>query len=81
MPVADDVILGHSVKIFHLDMVNLYGCTIGDETIIGPFVEIQRGVTVGARCKISSHSFICQGVTIEDEEQIDTMFVNLTKPL
>ncbi|MEO8226656.1 MAG: acyltransferase [Gemmatimonadota bacterium] len=47
--------------------VNLYGCTIGDETSIGTFVEIQKGVTIGARCKIQSHTFICEGVTIEDE--------------
>ncbi len=48
-------------------LTNLYGCTIGDDTRVGPFVEIQRGVTIGARCKIQSHSFICEGVTIEDE--------------
>jgi UDP-2-acetamido-3-amino-2,3-dideoxy-glucuronate N-acetyltransferase len=47
--------------------VNLYGCTIGDETRVGPFVEIQRGVRVGARCKVQSHSFICEGVEIEDD--------------
>ena len=63
-------------------MVNLYGCIIGDETIIGPFVEIQRGVTIGARCKISSHTFICEGVTIEDEAFIGhgVMFINDTYP-
>jgi acetyltransferase-like isoleucine patch superfamily enzyme len=57
---------------------NLYGCTIGDETKIGPFVEIQRGVVVGARCKISSHSFLCSGVEIEDEVFIGhgVMFTN-----
>jgi acetyltransferase-like isoleucine patch superfamily enzyme len=49
------------------DFVNLYGCTIGDDTRIGTFVEIQRGVRIGARCKISSHTFICEGVTIEEE--------------
>lgn len=49
MPIAGDVKLGHNVKIFHPDLVNLYGCMIGEETIIGPFVEIQRGVVVGAR--------------------------------
>jgi acetyltransferase-like isoleucine patch superfamily enzyme len=78
LPIADDVKLGHDVKIFHPDLVNLYGCTIGDETIIGPFVEIQRGVTVGVRCKISSHSFLCQGVTIEDEAFVGhgVMFIN-----
>jgi len=78
MPIADDVQLGKDAKIFHPDLVNLYGCTIGDETIIGPFVEIQHGVTVGARCKISSHTFICQGVTVEDEAFIGhgVMFIN-----
>jgi acetyltransferase-like isoleucine patch superfamily enzyme len=63
--VAPDVQLGRGVRMFAF--VNLYGCTIGDETSIGTFVEIQRGVTVGARCKIQSHTFICEGVTIEDE--------------
>jgi acetyltransferase-like isoleucine patch superfamily enzyme len=78
LPIADDVKLGHNVKIFHPNLVNMYSCTIGDGTIIGPFVEIQRGVTVGARCKISSHSFLCQGVTIEDEAFIGhgVMFIN-----
>ncbi len=63
--IAPDVKLGKNVKIFAF--VNLYGCTIGDETLIGTFVEIQKGVKVGARCKIQSHTFICEGVTIEDE--------------
>jgi acetyltransferase-like isoleucine patch superfamily enzyme len=78
MPIANDVILGENIKIFHPDLVNLYGCKIGDETIIGPFVEIQRGVIVGARCKISSHTFLCQGVIIEDEVFIGhgVMFIN-----
>ena len=67
MPITDDVILGHAVKIFHPELVNLYGCRIGDETKLGAFVEIQKTSAVGARCKISSHSFICEGVTIEDE--------------
>jgi acetyltransferase-like isoleucine patch superfamily enzyme len=67
MPIADDVILGHAVTIHHRELVNLYGCRIGDETRIGAFVEIQKNATVGARCKISSHAFICEGVTIEDE--------------
>jgi acetyltransferase-like isoleucine patch superfamily enzyme len=66
MPLKD-VVLGKDVKIFQPDLVNLYGCTIGDETKVGAFVEIQKNVVVGARCKISSHSFICEGVTIEDE--------------
>lgn len=62
--VASDVRLGADVRLF--GFVNLYGCEIGDETRIGCFVEIQRGAKVGARCKISSHTFICEGVTIED---------------
>ena len=67
MPIASDVILGDGVKIFQPDLVNLYGCSIGAETKIGAFVEIQRKVSIGARCKISSHTFICEGVTVEDE--------------
>jgi acetyltransferase-like isoleucine patch superfamily enzyme len=63
--IAPDVILGKEVKIY--DFVNLYGCQIGDYSKIGTFVEIQKGSTVGRRCKISSHTFICEGVTIEDE--------------
>ncbi|HAB39469.1 MAG TPA: N-acetyltransferase [Rhodobacteraceae bacterium] len=63
--IASDVTLGSKVKVFAF--VNLYGCEIGDETKIGTFVEIQKGATIGARCKISSHSFICEGVTIESE--------------
>ena len=63
--IAPDVKLGRDVKIFAF--VNLYGCTIGDESKIGSFVEIQKNATIGSRCKISSHTFICEGVTIEDE--------------
>jgi acetyltransferase-like isoleucine patch superfamily enzyme len=63
--IAPDVQLGVGVKI--VGFVNLYGCSIGDETRIGPFVEIQRNATVGRRCKVSSHTFICEGVTIADE--------------
>jgi acetyltransferase-like isoleucine patch superfamily enzyme len=63
--IADDVVLGRGVII--RDFVNLYGCNIGDDTRIGTFVEIQRGARIGQRCKISSHTFICEGVTIEDE--------------
>ena len=61
---------------------NLYGCTIGEETRVGPFVEIQRGVVVGARCKIQSHTFVCEGVTIEDEVFVGhgVMFVNDKRP-
>ena len=67
MPISADVRLGTGVKIAQPDLVNLYGCTIGDETKIGAFVEIQKNATVGRRCKISSHSFVCEGVAIEDE--------------
>jgi len=63
--IAADVKLGQRVKIFAF--TNLYGCEIGDDTKIGTFVEIQKGARIGQRCKISSHSFICEGVTIEDE--------------
>lgn len=65
MPIKD-VKLGENVRIFQPDLVNLYGCTIGDGTKIGAFVEIQRDATIGANCKISSHSFICTGVHIAD---------------
>jgi acetyltransferase-like isoleucine patch superfamily enzyme len=63
--IAPDVKLGKDVKL--AKFINLYGCEIGDETKIGAFVEIQKNATVGKRCKISSHTFICEGVTIEDE--------------
>ena len=63
--IAADVELGEDVVV--QDFVNLYGCSIGDGSRIGPFVEIQRGATVGSRVKVSSHSFICEGVTIEDD--------------
>ncbi|HQO75639.1 MAG TPA: acyltransferase [Candidatus Saccharicenans sp.] len=63
--IAPDVKLGENVKIFAF--VNLYGCSIGDNTKIGTFVEIQKGAAIGRNCKISSHTFICEGVTIEDE--------------
>jgi acetyltransferase-like isoleucine patch superfamily enzyme len=63
--IAPDVKIGKDVCIF--GFVNLYGCEIGDQTKIGTFVEIQKGAKIGARCKVSSHTFICEGVTIEDE--------------
>jgi len=63
--IAPDVRLGKDVRLYAF--VNLYGCEIGDQTSIGTFVEIQKGAKVGARCKIQSHTFICEGVTIEDE--------------
>jgi acetyltransferase-like isoleucine patch superfamily enzyme len=67
MPVESDVRLGRGVIIFHPELVNLYGCQIGDGTKIGSFVEIQKNAFIGKNCKISSHSFICEGVEIEDE--------------
>src|SRR6516162_9813058 len=67
MPISESVKLGEGVLIPQPELVNLYGCMIGDQTVIGAFVEIQSGAKIGARCKISSHSFICEGVTIEDE--------------
>ncbi|MBI5667921.1 MAG: N-acetyltransferase [Chloroflexi bacterium] len=78
MPVSNSVQLGQNVRIFHPDLVNLYGCTIGDDTQIGPFIEIQAGVSIGKRCKIQSHSFICEGVTIEDGVFVGhgVMFIN-----
>ena len=78
MPVAADVKHGPDVKIYQTDLVNLYGSTIGPETKIGANVEIQKNATVGARCKISSHSFICEGVTIDEEVFVGhgVMFTN-----
>jgi UDP-2-acetamido-3-amino-2,3-dideoxy-glucuronate N-acetyltransferase len=64
--INDDVALDPSATIYHPSLVNLYGCTIGAGTKIGAFVEIQRGASIGRNCKISSHSFICDGVEIED---------------
>jgi len=74
--IAADVKLGRGVKIF--GFTNLYGCEIGDEVKIGAFVEIQKGVHVGDRCKISSHSFLCEGVQLEDEVFIGhgVIFIN-----
>ena len=78
MAISDNVRLGKGVKIFHPDQVNLYGCDIGDGSRIGSFVEIQKNASIGARCKISSHSFICEGVEIADEVFIGhgVMFTN-----
>jgi UDP-2-acetamido-3-amino-2,3-dideoxy-glucuronate N-acetyltransferase len=78
MPVSNEVRLGRNVKIFHPELVNLYGCEIGDGSKIGTFVEIQKGVTIGCRCKISSHSFLCEGVVLKDEVFIGhgVMFTN-----
>ena len=74
--IAPDVKLGQRVKIFAF--TNLYGCEIGDDVKIGTFVEIQKGARIGNRCKISSHTFICEGVTIEDEVFIGhgVIFIN-----
>jgi acetyltransferase-like isoleucine patch superfamily enzyme len=76
--IANSVQLGRNVVVLHPEWVNLYGCRIGDDTRIGPFVEIQRNASVGARCKISSHSFICEGVALEDEVFVGhgVMFTN-----
>ena len=78
MPIASSVRLGRDVTIHHPDLVNLYGCEVGDETRIGAFVEIQKNAAIGARCKISSHTFICEGVEIEDEVFVGhgVMFIN-----
>jgi UDP-2-acetamido-3-amino-2,3-dideoxy-glucuronate N-acetyltransferase len=82
MPVSDNVQLGRDVVIFHPSLVNLYGCSVGDGTRIGTFVEIQKNARIGARCKISSHTFICEGVTIEDEVFVGhgVMFINDLAP-
>lgn len=82
MPMKN-VRLGKDVMIHFPDLVNLYGCEVGDETKIGPFVEIQKGASIGRRCKISSHSFICEGVTIEDEVFVGhgVMFINDRIPI
>jgi acetyltransferase-like isoleucine patch superfamily enzyme len=78
--IAPDVILGKGVKLSKF--INLYGCEIGDDTKIGAFVEIQKRATVGKRCKISSHTFICEGVTIEDNVFIGhgVTFINDSYP-
>lgn len=82
MPVASSVTLGTGVVIHHPDLVNLYGCTVGEGTKIGAFVEIQKNATVGCRCKISSHTFICEGVTVEDEVFVGhgVLFINDRHP-
>jgi UDP-2-acetamido-3-amino-2,3-dideoxy-glucuronate N-acetyltransferase len=78
MPISPTVKLAEDAVVVYPDLVNLYGCTIGSRTSIGPFVEVQSGVSIGERCKISSHSFLCSGVTIEDEVFVGhgVMFVN-----
>jgi UDP-2-acetamido-3-amino-2,3-dideoxy-glucuronate N-acetyltransferase len=81
MPIVN-VRLGSNVQIPHPDLVNLYGCEIGDVTKIGSFVEIQKNAKVGAHCKISSHTFICEGVTLDEEVFIGhgVMFINDREP-
>lgn len=78
--IASDVKLGRDVRIY--SFVNLYGCEVGDDTTIGTFVEIQKGAKVGARCKIQSHTFICEGVTIESEVFVGhgVTFINDRRP-
>lgn len=78
--IADSVKLGENIKIF--DFVNLYGCEIGDNTKVGTFVEIQKGAKIGKNCKVSSHSFICEGVTIEDDVFVghNVTFINDVYP-
>lgn len=80
--IGSDVLLGLGVKIVCEELVNLYGCKIGDKTTINPFVEIQKGVVIGSNCKISTHSFICTGVIIEDNVFVGhgVMFTNDVYP-
>jgi len=78
MPVSENVKMQEGVKIFYPELVNIYGCELGERTQVGPFVEIQADVRIGANCKIQSHTFICTGVSIEDAVFIGhgVMFVN-----
>lgn len=78
MPISDSVRLGEGVMIHHPQLVNLYGCAVGAGSRVGAFVEIQKNASVGERCKISSHTFICEGVHIEDEVFVGhgVMFIN-----
>ncbi len=80
LSIADDVRLGKNVKLARF--VNLYGCSIGEGTKIGTFVEVQKNASIGSNCKIQSHTFICEGVTIEDEVFIGhgVMFINDSCP-
>jgi acetyltransferase-like isoleucine patch superfamily enzyme len=80
--IAASVVLGEGVVIHHPDLVNLYGCSIGSGSRIGTFVEIQKNAVVGRNCKISSHSFVCEGVTIEDDVFVGhgVMFTNDLHP-
>lgn len=80
--ISDDVVLGAGVRVPQPALVNLYGCTIGDDTVIGAFAEIAAGASVGARCKVSTHAYLCGGVTLEDEVFVGhgVMFTNDTYP-
>ena len=80
--IANDVVLGKSVVIHHPALVNLYGCVIGDHSRIGTFVEIQKGVIIGSKVKVSSHTFVCEGVRIGDGVFVGhgVMFINDTYP-
>jgi UDP-2-acetamido-3-amino-2,3-dideoxy-glucuronate N-acetyltransferase len=82
MPISKNVRLGDNVSVPQPDLVNLYGCSIGADTKIGAFVEIQKNAVVGARCKISSHTFICEGVVIADEVFVGhgVIFINDRHP-
>ena len=82
MSIAESVQLGEGVRIPQPELVNLYGCLIGEGSMVGAFVEIQKNATVGARCKVSSHSFLCEGVTLADEVFIGhgVMFTNDRHP-
>ena len=82
MPVSDTVVMEEGVQVFQPALVNLYGCRIGAGTRIGAFVEIQKNARIGQRCKISSHSFVCEGVRIDEEVFIGhgVMFTNDTYP-
>lgn len=78
MPIRDDVIMGAGVVIPQPDLVNLFGCVIGDDSMIGPFVEVQAGVVIGKRCRVQSHTSVCSGVVLEDDVFIGhgVMFTN-----
>jgi len=82
MPIAPDVALEEGVIIFHPNLVNLYGCRVGAGSKIGTFVEVQKGAVIGRHCKISSHTFVCEGVTIEDDVFVGhgVMFINDRHP-
>jgi UDP-2-acetamido-3-amino-2,3-dideoxy-glucuronate N-acetyltransferase len=82
MPIAPSVCLGQDVLIHHPDLVNLYGCSVGSGSRVGAFVEIQKNASIGERCKISSHTFVCEGVVIEDEVFVGhgVMFINDRHP-